>query len=78
MIHDDLIPAGTYSVSFQSTWQQPFIGKSGYGHTVVTIHDDVDEHTLARMICNELTETDQQGAVCTLVRIRTISRLDSQ
>lgn len=78
MIHNDLIPAGTYSVSYQSTWQQPFIGKSGYGHTVVTIDHEVDEETLARLICNELSETNQQGAVCTLVRIRSISRLDSE
>lgn len=75
MIQIDDIPAGRYSVSYQTTWQAPYHGRSGAGHLVLSTLDDMDEDVLARKIAEMLTEYSKEPATCQHVRIRSINRL---
>lgn len=71
----DQLPAGRYSVSFRTTWQAPYHGKSGDAHLILSTIDDMDEDVLARKIAEMLTEYSKEPATCQYIRIKSISRL---
>lgn len=68
------IPPGIYSVSFQSYWHHPNVGKNSYDHYTVKVHTDCSEGALAAKIAEDLTNKNHP-AKCTQVRIMQISQL---
>lgn len=79
MIRAGLVPFGTYSVEFQTSWKHPYTGKNCYDHRVFHVYEDMAESELADQIANYMTKTaDDPRAICHRVKITSISRLDSQ
>lgn len=69
------VPAGLYSVSFQSQWKHPHIGKNALHHEVLSIAEDLPVLTIELELAQAMTYLTGNEATCEKIKIISISKL---
>jgi len=76
MIRITMIPEGIYSVSYKTHWDHPHVGRNGFQHVTLSVSRDMHEPELEKEIAEAITKQDKTNAVCRMVKITGLSKLD--